>query len=204
MKKTLLLLVISLAATSCVRTVHKRYDPITGRQVQKTVLAGNYGITPKSTRRGNLGNGGKGGLLGAVLPGFNYEDGIEREFYEPKQKTRIHIGADGSLTIEGPVDHSTGQDIQSHGINRAIRNIATLIGWNKALDTVKDIRFQSEKTKRGASSASSGSNGGSNASNGGGGGGGGGSHARGNNGVRDHGRGEGRGGRGRGVGNRRH
>ena len=122
MKKTLPLLALFLTLASCASTRHVAYDPTTGKMTHKTVLGGNYGIVPTTSTRGNDGGGGVTG--GA----FNYKDSSRRGFVESRQPTRVRIGADGSLSIDGTIDHSTARDIQADGVNRAIRNVSTAAG----------------------------------------------------------------------------
>ena len=124
---------LSLTVVSCASTRYVVYDSTTGKKKIDAKLGGNYGLIPTSQKRGNLGNGAKGGLL----PGFNYADDVERTFAEATQPTRIII-TDQGMTIEGIVDHSTAADIKGDSTNRAIRNISTLAGWQKVMDTIDD------------------------------------------------------------------
>jgi hypothetical protein len=116
------------------------FDSVTGNKKIDAKLAGNYGLVSTSQVRGNLGNGGKGGLLGAILPGFDYADEYSRTFEEAAQPTRIEVTEQGMI-IQGIVDHSTGADIKGNATNRAIRNVSTLIGWLKTIGTVKDVNL---------------------------------------------------------------
>ena len=110
-------------------------------------LSGNYGIIAQQADRGNVGDGGGGGILGAILPGFGYRDNYSRTFVEAEQGSRVSVTKDG-LFVDGPMDHSTGMEIQGNAINRGIRNIATLIGWWKTMGTVESIQLAKETTER--------------------------------------------------------
>ena len=128
---------------SCSSTRYVVFDPVTGNKKIDAKLGGNYGLVPTSQQRGNLGNGGNGGLLGAILPGFNYADDYSRTFAEAAQPTRIEITEQG-MTIEGVVDHSTGADIKGNATNRAVRNVSTLFGWLKTMGTIEDVNLSNE------------------------------------------------------------
>lgn len=133
---------------SCASTRYTVYDPVTGQKRIDAKLSGNYGMVPTLAERGSLGSGGGGtGLLGSLLPGFNYKDDSRRSFVEAQQPTRISVTESG-LLIEGVVDHSTSQDIQGAAVNRGIRNVATLVGWLKTLNTVEAVNLANEITKR--------------------------------------------------------
>ena len=110
-------------------------------------LTGNYGLIPKHQTRGNQGDGGGGGLLGAILPGFDYSDAETREFYEARQNTYVRLGPDG-ITITGPVDHGTTTSIGGDAINRGVRNVATMAGWMATLDAAEAIHAANEATTR--------------------------------------------------------
>ena len=109
-------------------------------------LTGNYGLVPKRQTRGNQGDGGGSGLLGAILPGFDYADREQREFYEARQNTYVRLGPDG-ITITGPVDHGTTTSIAGDAVNRGIRNLATMAGWMATLDTAEAMQAADKATQ---------------------------------------------------------
>jgi hypothetical protein len=139
----------TLALTGCAQTKYKSTTTHPDGTVTEWggKLTGNYGLVPSSTKRGNLGDGGRGGLLGAILPGFNYKDATEREFAESRQDTFIKMGAEG-LTIHGPTDHGTGTAIAGDAVNRGIRNVSTLVGWLGLMGTAEALGLAKEATKR--------------------------------------------------------
>lgn len=142
------MLVVSCGSNQTRYTVS--IDPTTGVRTTDVRLGGNYGLVPTHQKRGNLGDGGGGGLLGAILPGFNYRDDYVRSFdeaYGGGQPSWIQVNDQG-LTIMGPVDHSTRQEITGNSINRGIRNISTLVGWLGLMNTVEAIDLANEVTRR--------------------------------------------------------
>lgn len=109
-------------------------------------LRGQYGLIPTEQERGNTG-GNSGGLLGRLLPSFNHSDTYTKSYVEAQQDSYISIGPDG-LVIRGPVDHATNQEIQSNGINRGIRNVATYGGWKSTMDTAGRVLGGEQITER--------------------------------------------------------
>lgn len=135
---------ITFTVASCSSTTYKStVDPETGVRTVEAKLGGNYGLVPTSARRGNLGGSNSGGVLGWLLPSFNYSDDYDRQFAEATQPTRIEI-TDTGMIIEGVVDHSTGADIKGNATNRAVRNVSTLFGWLKTMGTIEDVNLSNE------------------------------------------------------------
>ena len=60
----------TLALTGCAQTKYKSTTTHPDGTVTEWggKLTGNYGLVPSSSKRGNLCDGGRGGLLGAILP----------------------------------------------------------------------------------------------------------------------------------------
>ena len=137
---------LAICLAGCAQTKITTYDSVSGKKRMETSLGGNYGLVPTHQSRGNAGGGG-GGFLSGLFPSFDYQDNHIREFAEAEQPTRIEITEDGMI-IEGVVDHSTTTDIAADATNRAIRNIATMVGWLKLFGTVEAINEAGEITAR--------------------------------------------------------
>ena len=133
--KTKILIALIPLLSSCARTTHTLYDPITGHRIQRTVLPGDYGAARQTTAPQNR-FGGKGVVE-----------------YRPNRIVTCCPNAaitirDGELLIAGPVNHSRATKIQAEAGTKIVKNLAMLAGVWKTVDVVEGISAQREITKR--------------------------------------------------------
>ena len=143
---------ITMAATlgGCAKT--EFYNTTTNPDGSVTewggALTGDYGSILTMDGRNNDGQGGGGGLIGAILPGFGYKDSYTRRMAESEHPIELSITREGLTYKGGPITHSTHNRDTWDGINRGIRNVATYLGWLATMNTIDSVLFEQEITDR--------------------------------------------------------